>query len=55
MSTSVTSGTLNASQNRTNRAPFWLAAMSSVPARACDWLATNPTVLPSIRASAVTS
>ena len=49
MSTRVTRGRLKASQNRTNRAPFWEAAMSSVPARAWGWLATNPTERPPSR------
>ena len=55
MSTRVTSGRLKESQNRTNRAPFCEAAMSRVPARAWGWLATNPTVRPPMRPSAVTS
>ena len=34
---------LNASQNRTKRAPLTDASMSSVPARCAGWLATMPT------------
>ena len=41
MSTRLTMGRLNASQSRTNRAPFWDAAMSNVPARIRGWFATN--------------
>ena len=37
-STNVTSGTLNASHVRTNRAAFSDASMSSVPARFDGWL-----------------
>src|SRR6266480_4960901 len=43
-SSKVTSGMLNASQNRTNRAPFTEASISSVPASTAGWFATIPTV-----------
>ncbi len=48
-STKVTIGISNASQNRTKRAAFFEAAMSRQPARTVGWLATHPTVRPSIR------
>jgi hypothetical protein len=48
-STKVTSGISNASQNRTNRAAFRDESISSTPASTCGWLATIPTVAPSIR------
>src|SRR5260370_1023507 len=48
------SGILNASQNRTNRAPFTEASMSSTPARNAGWLATIPTDRPSRRAKPTT-
>ena len=49
-SSNVTSGMLNASQKRTNRAPLTDASMSSVPARCAGWLATMPTGRPPSRA-----
>ena len=49
-SSNVTSGMLNASQNRTKRAPLTDASMSSVPARCAGWLATMPTGRPPSRA-----
>ncbi len=52
-SSNTTSGMLNASQNRTNRAAFSLDSMSSVPASTFGWLATTPTVRPSSRANPV--
>jgi hypothetical protein len=52
-SSNTSSGMLNASQNRTNRAAFSLDSMSSVPARTFGWFATTPTVLPSSRANPV--
>ena len=45
-STNVSTGTLNASQVRTNRAAFSAALMSSVPARCRGWFATTPTARP---------
>ena len=54
MSTRLNSGMLNESQNRTNRAAFCDAAMSSVPARIRGWFATTPTERPPIRQSPVT-
>src|SRR3954447_23163038 len=48
-STRTSSGTLNASQVRTKRAAFSLAAISIVPARWRGWLATTPTACPSRR------
>ena len=48
-STKVSTGTLKASQVRTNRAAFSLASMSSVPAKCSGWLATTPTDRPSTR------
>ena len=39
-SSKVTSGMLKASQNRTKRAPFTDASMSSVPASTAGWFAT---------------
>ena len=39
----------NASQKRTKRAPFFDELMSSTPASTIGWLATTPTVRPSIR------
>ena len=53
-SSKVTSGMLNASQNRTNRAPFTEASMSSTPARCAGWFATTPTGRPSSRANPTT-
>ncbi len=53
-SSNVTSGMLNASQNRTNRAPFTDASMSSVPASTAGWFATMPTGRPSSRANPTT-
>ena len=44
---------LKASQKRTNRAALRLASMSSTPARTWGWLATTPTVSPSMRAKPV--
>ena len=49
-STKVTSGMLNASQVRTNRAAFSLDSISRTPANAMGWLPTIPTVMPSRRA-----
>ena len=46
-STNVTSGMLNASQNRTKRAAFTDASMSSTPARTIGCCATTPTLRPS--------
>ena len=54
MSTRLRSGRLNESQNRTKRAAFWEAAMSSVPARIRGWFATMPTEIPPIRQNPVT-
>ena len=48
-STKVSTGTLKASQVRTNRAAFSLASMSRVPANCIGWLATTPTERPSTR------
>ena len=45
-STNVTSGMLNASQKRTNRAAFTDALMSSAPAITFGWLATTPDRMP---------
>src|SRR5712692_9142549 len=53
-SSKVTSGRLNASQKRTNRAPFTEALMSSTPASTAGWLATMPTGPPSRRAKPTT-
>ena len=50
-STKVSSGMLNASQNRTNRAAFSQESMSSVPARTLGWFATTPIDRPSRRAN----
>ncbi len=41
---------MKASQKRTKRAALREASMSSTPARTCGWLATMPTVSPSMRA-----
>src|SRR5437879_10281798 len=49
-SSNVTSGILNASQKRTNLAPFTEALMSRQPAKIAGWLATIPTGRPSSRA-----
>ena len=54
-STNVTSGMLNASHVRTNRAAFSDASMSSVPASTLGWLATIPTARPSSRANPITT
>src|SRR6476620_2568883 len=48
-STKVSTGTLKASQVRTNRAAFSDASMSSVPANCIGLLATTPMLRPSIR------
>ena len=48
-------GRLKASQNETNRAAFWEAGMSSVPARFIGWLATMPIGRPPTVANAVTT
>ncbi len=48
-STKVITGTLKASQVRTNRAAFSLASMSRQPANCIGWLATMPTGWPSTR------
>ncbi|CAB4837254.1 unannotated protein [freshwater metagenome] len=48
-STKVITGIPKASQVRTKRAAFSLAAISNVPASACGWLAIIPTERPSIR------
>ena len=53
-SSKVTSGMLNASQNRTNRAALTEASMSSVPARCAGWFATIPTRRPPSRAKPTT-
>ena len=53
-STNVTSGTLNASQVRTNRAAFSDASMSSTPASERGWLPTTPTEWPPRRAKPTT-
>ena len=50
-STKVTSGTLNASQVRTNRAAFTEASMSSTPASELGWFPTIPTACPPSRAN----
>ena len=50
----VTSGMLNASQKRTNRAAFTDALMSRVPASTDGWLATMPIDRPSSRANPTT-
>jgi len=47
-------GMLNASQKRTNRAPFWLDSMSRVPAFTRGLFATTPTEWPSSRAKPTT-
>jgi hypothetical protein len=44
---------LNASQNRTNRAALIDDLMSRQPASTSGWLATMPTVWPSMRAKPV--
>ena len=49
-STKVTSGTLNASHVRTNRAALTDASMSSTPASAAGWFPTMPTEWPPSRA-----
>ena len=49
-STKVTSGMLNASQVRTNRAALTEASMSRTPASAPGWLPTTPTECPPSRA-----
>ena len=45
-STKVSTGMLNASQVRTNRAAFSDASMSRQPAKCIGWLATTPTGAP---------
>src|SRR5919106_924042 len=50
-STSVSNGTLNASQVRTNRAALSDASMSSTPASTSGCCATTPTLRPSTRAN----
>src|SRR5213596_1312599 len=50
-SSNVTSGTLNASQNRMNRAPLSDALISSTPASTAGWFATRPTGRPPSRAN----
>ena len=45
---------LKQSQKRTKRAPLREASESSTPASASGWLATMPTVVPSMRAKPVT-
>jgi hypothetical protein len=52
-SSNTTSGMLNASQNRTNRAAFSLGLDVERPASTFGWLATTPTVFPSSRANPV--
>ena len=49
-STKVTSGMLNASQERTKRAALTHESMSSTPASARGWLPTTPTEWPPRRA-----
>jgi hypothetical protein len=51
VSTSVSSGTLNASHQRTKRAPLIELSMSSAPASWLGWLATTPTAWPPMRPS----
>ncbi len=53
-STKVSTGMLNASQVRTNRAAFSEASMSRVPANCIGWLATTPTERPSTRPKPIT-
>ena len=53
-STKVTSGMLNASQKRTKRAALRAESISRHPAICVGWLATNPTVWPSMRPKPVT-
>ena len=50
-STKVMIGMLKQSQNRTNRAALVDEAMSRHPASTIGWLATTPTVEPSMRAN----
>ena len=50
----VSSGMLNASQKRTNRAPFTDESMSSTPAIARGWLPTTPIGWPFRRAKPIT-
>lgn len=45
---------LKASQKRTKRPPFVAESISRQPARSSGWLATTPTVRPSMRANPVT-
>ena len=47
-------GTLKASQMRTKRAALREESMSSTPPRYIGWLATTPTLLPSIRPKPMT-
>src|SRR5437773_1709824 len=47
-SSNVTRGTLNASQNRMNRAPLSEALISSTPASTAGWFATTPTGRPPV-------
>jgi hypothetical protein len=54
VSTRVRIGRFMASHRSTKRAPFWLAAMSTVPASDSGWFATIPIACPSMRATAVT-
>jgi hypothetical protein len=49
-STKVTTGMLKASQKRTKRAALMEDLMSRQPASTSGWLATMPTVWPSMRA-----
>ena len=53
-STSVTTGTLKASQNWTKRPAFSDASTSRVPASHRGWLATMPTDSPSMQAKPTT-
>jgi hypothetical protein len=55
VSTSVTIGRLNASQKRTNRAPFCEPSMSSAPASWLGWLASTPIGMPATCANPVTT
>jgi len=48
-STRVRMGMLKASQKRTNRAAFFDESISRQPASTIGWLATTPTVEPSMR------
>ncbi len=55
VSSSVSNGMLNASQNRMNRDAFSLESMSSVPASTFGWFATIPIDRPSRRANPVST